>query len=265
VAERQQDGRPQDGRLQDKVVVVAGGATGIGATTAGRMAREGARVVVGDLNAAGAEETVAAINAAGGDAISVAFDISDEAAVGELFAAAVARYGGVDHLFNVAADLSADCLGRDTDIVDLGLDVWDHTMAVNLRGFVLTMRVAIPLMIERGGGAIVNTSSVAAFVGEPQRPSYAAAKAAINALTRHVASRWGRDGIRCNSVAPGLIVAHPEKLVGNEFWEGLRERNPSGRLGVSDDIASTVVFLLSDDASYVNGQVHRVDGGIMMV
>ena len=252
------------GRLQGKVAVVAGGASGIGAATATRLGAEGARVVVGDVNQAGAGETVKTIIANGGDATATPCDISDEEAVSGLFRSAVDAYGGVDLLFNVAADLSPECIGRDTDLLDVALAVWDRTIAVNLRGFVLTIRAAIPLMLERGGGAIVNTSSATAFIGEPQRPSYAASKAAINAVTRHVAARWGRDGIRCNSVAPGLIVTNAAESLGAELMESLKQANPTGRLGAPDDIADTVLFLLSDDASYVNGQVHHVDGGATM-
>jgi NAD(P)-dependent dehydrogenase (short-subunit alcohol dehydrogenase family) len=115
-------------------------------------------------------------------------------------------------------------------------------------------------MLERGGGVIVNTSSGASFVGERQRPAYASAKAGINALTRHVANRWGREGIRCNAIAPGYIYSHPERG-STPLGEMLEKTNPLGRVGVSDDIASMAVFLLSDDASYVNGQVMSVDGG----
>lgn len=251
--------------LDGKVVVVAGGATGIGARTAVRLAEQGAKVVVGDVNGPGAKETAAGIVSAGGAATAVTFDIVDEASVEALFRTAVDTYGGIDHLFNVAADLSDDTIGRDSNIVDIDLAVWDRTITVNLRGFLLTMRAAIPLMLERGGGAIVNTSSDAAYMGEPQRPSYAAAKAAVLALTRHVANRWGREGIRCNAVAPGLVVSHQSKLVGNEFWEQLRLSNPMGRLGTPDDIATAVVFLMSDEASWVNGQTHRIDGGTVML
>ena len=251
--------------LDGKVVVVAGGATGIGARTAVRLAEQGAKVVVGDVNGPGAEETAAGIVTSGGTATAVTFDIVDEDSVEALFRTAVDTYGGVDHLFNVAADLSDETIGRDTNIVDIDLAVWDRTITVNLRGFLLTMRAAIPLMLERGGGSIVNTSSDAAYMGEPQRPSYAAAKAAVLALTRHVANRWGREGIRCNAVAPGLVVSHQSKLVGNEFWEQLRLSNPMGRLGTPDDIATAVVFLMSDEASWVNGQTLRIDGGTVML
>jgi NAD(P)-dependent dehydrogenase (short-subunit alcohol dehydrogenase family) len=251
--------------LDSMVVVVAGGATGIGERAAVRLAEQGARVVVGDVDGPGAEATAAGIVASGGDATAVTFDIADEDSVEALFRITVDTYGGVDHLFNVAADLSDGTIGRDSNVVDIDLAVWDRTITVNLRGFLLTMRGAIPLMLERGGGAIVNTSSDAAYVGEPERPSYAAAKAAVLALTRHVASRWGREGIRCNAVAPGLVVSRQDKLAGNELWEQLRRSNPMGRLGTPDDIATTVVFLMSDEASWVNGQTHRIDGGTVML
>jgi NAD(P)-dependent dehydrogenase (short-subunit alcohol dehydrogenase family) len=246
--------------LAGKVVVVAGGATGIGAQTAERLGGEGCSVVVADINEAGAAETAGRITAKGGKAIAAGFDIADADSVRDLFEIAVRTYTGVDLLFNVAADLSAQTIGRDTDAVTIDLGVWDRTMSVNLRGFVLTLREAIPLMLRRGGGAIVNTSSTASFVGEPQRPAYAAAKAGVNALTRHVANRWGREGIRCNAVAPGYIYSHPERGT-TELGDTLEETNPLGRIGVSDDIASMAVFLLSDDAGYVNGQVVAVDGG----
>ena len=252
-------------RLQDKVVVVAGGATGIGAATAVRLAAEGARVVVGDINDGGGAETVDRIVADGGTASAVPCDISDEDAVNGLFAAAVAAHGGVDGLFNVAADLSRECVGRDSDLLDIPLAVWDRTMAVDLRGYVLTMRAAIPLMIERGGGAIVNTSSDTAFGGPVQRPAYAAAKMAINTLTQHVAARFGPDGIRCNSVSPGLIETDTAGSLGEKLMDAVRQAVPLRRLGAVDDIANAVVFLLSDEASYVTGQVHHVDGGMRML
>jgi NAD(P)-dependent dehydrogenase (short-subunit alcohol dehydrogenase family) len=135
-------------------------------------------------------------------AISPTKDSVDEALRGSRPGA----FGGVDLLHNVAADLSPGTIGRDTDLLDVDLAVWDRTLLVDLRGYVLTMRAAIPMMLARGGGAIVNTSSAAAFVGEATRPAYAAAKAGINAVSRHVANRWGREGIRCNVVAPGLVL-----------------------------------------------------------
>ena len=252
--------------LTGKVAVVAGGATGIGAATAQRLAAEGAKVIVGDIAAEAGEATAARIRAEGGQATAVPFDIADEASVRGLLRATVDTYGGVDLLHNVAADLSERTIRQDSDAVSVDLAVWDRTFAVNLRGFLLTTRATIPLMLERGGGAVVNTSSMASFVGEAERPSYAAAKAGVNALTRHVASRWGKQGIRCNAVAPGLVLTEAVRS-GPHFAE-LEKRVLPGlrlsRLGTAEDIAAMVVFLLSDDASWITGQVYGVDGGTLL-
>ncbi|NKY33166.1 SDR family oxidoreductase [Nocardia speluncae] len=146
----------------------------------------------------------------------------------------------------------------------LDLAVWDHTLEVALRGSMLTIRGAVPRMLESGGGRIVNTSSGAAFVGEAQRPAYAVAKAGVGALTRHVASRWGKHGIRCNAVAPGLVDTPRARANSKDFWEAALAAIPSGRLGDVLDIASAVAFLLSEESSWVNGQVINVDGGSVM-
>jgi len=141
-------------------------------------------------------------------------------------------------------------------------------MAVNVRGYVLTMRAAIPLMLERGGGTIVNTSSDAAFGTLLHRPAYGAAKAAVNALTRHVASRWGPHGVRCNAIAPGVIET-PQSLdpVNSLGPDGVREfaaRVPVRRNGLPEDIAHTFLFLASEEASFLTGQVLLVDGGVSL-
>jgi NAD(P)-dependent dehydrogenase (short-subunit alcohol dehydrogenase family) len=251
-------------RLAGKVAVVVGGGNGIGAASARRLAAEGARVVVADIDHAAAARVARSIDAGGTSTLAVECDMSHEGSVERLFGAAAGAFGGVDLLHNVAADLSPQTIGRDTDLVDIDLDVWDRTMHVDLRGYVLSMRAGIPMMLERGGGAIVNTSSGAAFVGERTRPAYGAAKAAINAVSRHVANRWGREGIRCNVVAPGLVLTETAKGAVADVVERRAERNPSGRLGTPDDIAACVAYLLSSDAAFVNGQVVSVDGGITM-
>jgi NAD(P)-dependent dehydrogenase (short-subunit alcohol dehydrogenase family) len=251
-------------RLAGKVAVVAGGGNGIGAASARRLAAEGARVMVADIDAAAAARVAQSITSGGASAVSCAFDIADEVSIGALFEEVSRVFGGVDLLHNVAADLSPRTIGRDTDLLDVDLAVWDRTLQVDLRGYVLTMRAAIPMMLERGGGAIVNTSSAAAFVGEATRPAYGAAKAGINAVSRHVANRWGREGIRCNVVAPGLVLTETAReAVGEKVATRLR-RNPSGTLGNPDDIAASVAYLLSSDAAFINGQVISVDGGITM-
>lgn len=250
--------------LAGKVAVIAGGATGIGAATAARLGSEGARVVVGDIAEDAAEATAEAIRAAGGTAIAHAFDLADPESVRALIDSAVAGFGAVDLLFNVGSDMSL--LRSDTDVMEIEFDVWDRTMTVTLRGYLASMKYALPLMLSRGGGAIVNMSSAAAFIGEPTRPAYATAKAGIGALTRHVASRWGREGIRCNAVAPGftgtdLMRAAPQ-------WPDLEAAALRGtrstRVGYPADIAALVTFLMSDDGAWVNGQVINIDGGAVL-
>ena len=250
--------------LTDKVAVVVGGATGIGAATATRLGGEGCRVVIGDIAEDAARQTAERIAAAGGTATHVAFDLADPASVADLIHAAATAYGGVDLLFNVGADMSA--IRADTDVVDIEFAVWDRVMTVNLRGYVAAMKYAIPRMLERGGGAIVNMSSAAAFQGEPARPAYATAKAGIGALTRHVASRWGKEGIRCNAVAPGFTATETIRSVPQwpELQAGALKRIRGTRVGDPDDIAALVAFLLSEEGEWINGQVVNIDGGTVL-
>ena len=250
--------------LADRAVVVVGGATGIGAATAARLAEEGCRVVIGDIAEDAAHATAGRIVAGGGAATAVAFDLADPDSVSGLIDRAASIHGGIDAMFNVGADMTA--IRADTDIVEIDLTVWDRVMAVNLRGYVAAMKHALPRMLSRGGGAIVNMSSAAAFQGEPARPAYATAKAGIGALTRHVASRWGKEGIRCNAVAPGFTAT--EAIRSAPHWPQLeaaalkRIRGP--RVGATEDIAALVAFLLSDEGAWINGQVINIDGGTVL-
>jgi NAD(P)-dependent dehydrogenase (short-subunit alcohol dehydrogenase family) len=250
--------------LAERVAVVVGGATGIGAATAARLGEEGCRVVIGDVAADAAARTAARIVAAGGTAAHVTFDLSDPQSVANLIRSAATTYDGIDLLFNVGADMST--IRSDTDVVDIDFDVWDRVMAVNLRGYVAAMKYAIPEMLNRGGGAIVNMSSAAAFQGEPARPAYATAKAGIGALTRHVASRWGKESIRCNAVAPGFTAT--EAIRSAPQWPELQasalKRIRGTRVGDPDDIAALVAFLLSEDGAWINGQVVNIDGGTVL-
>lgn len=237
--------------LAEKVAVVVGGATGIGAATAARLGKEGCRVVVGDIAADAAQQTAARIVAAGCTAAHFAFDLSDPGSVADL-------------MFNVGADMST--IRVDTDVVDIDFDTWDRVMAVNLRGYLAAMKYTIPRMLERGGGTIVNMSSAAAFQGEPVRPAYATAKAGIGALTRHVASRWGKEGIRCNAVAPGFTAT--DAIRSAPQWPDLQasalKRIRGTRVGEPEDIAALVAFLCSEEGAWINGQVINIDGGTIL-
>lgn len=247
-------------RFEGKIAIVAGGATGIGAGTAERLASEGASVMIGDINRHLAEATAARIAAAGGSAASTYCDIGDDASVAALVKATVDRYGGLDLIHINAADLSI--IGQDLDVLDVSMEIFDRTIAIDLRGHVLCTRHALPEMLKRGGGAIVYTTSGAAFIGEPTRVSYAVAKNGLHALMRHVAARWGKEGIRANAVSPGLVMSETAlaNLSAEQQASQLADTH-SPRLGKPSDLANAVAFLMSDDGEWVNGQVLVVDGG----
>jgi NAD(P)-dependent dehydrogenase (short-subunit alcohol dehydrogenase family) len=248
--------------LDGKVAIVAGGAGGIGTATSVRLGQEGVAVVVGDLNADAAGAVAEQITGAGGRAVGTGVDISDEQSVAGMVALAVDSFGGIDILHANAADLSADTLGRDSNALEVPLDAFDRAVSVNLRGHLLCTRAAIPEILKRGGGALVYTSSGAAFMGEPERPSYAMTKSGLNALVRHVASKWGRKHVRANAVAPGLVLTEgPRSVLSEEFMKLALRGTRSWRLGEPEDIAAMVAFLASSDGEWINGQVLSVDGG----
>lgn len=248
--------------LDGKAIVVAGGGSGIGAATARRLAAEGAYVVVGDVNLTGAEAVAEEVRAAGGVARAVEFDLADETSIAALIRHSVDEFGGVDGLFNVGAELRPEIFGRDTNVLDLDLDVWHRTIAVNLTGYLHTMRHALPEILRRGGGAIVNTISGLILNGDAQRPAYGASKGGVVTLTRHVASRWGKDGVRCNAVAPGMVLTDNSLAnISAREREAIMAQVRSPRLGKAEDLAGMVALLMSADGEWVNGQVLAVNGG----
>jgi NAD(P)-dependent dehydrogenase (short-subunit alcohol dehydrogenase family) len=246
-------------RLENKVIVIAGGGTGIGAGTALRVASEGARVVIGDLSPERAESIAARIRVVGGDAIGCAFDVTDEPSVKALMGTATERYGGLDGLQINVADLIVH--RHDTDALALDLAAFDRVTAVSLRGHLLCTRHALPHVLARGGGAIVYTTSAAAFIGEPKRVSYAMAKSGIHALMRHVATRWGKEGVRANAIAPGMVRTEANFDAPPERFERALRGTRSRRLGKPEDIAAVTAMLMSDDGEWINGQTLSVDGG----
>jgi len=242
-----------------KVVLLSGGASDIGRATALRLATEGAAVVVGDVTLEGAEAVAEEVAAAGGQALGLRCDVRREDSVSAFVERAVAAFGGVDCIdHNVAWSHPR----LDTDAVGVDLGVWDRVIETTTRGALLLARHAIPAMVARGGGSIVTISSGTSTIGESTRVAYGVSKAALNQLTRHLAVRYARDGIRANAIAPGFILTETAAAqVPAAVQARLAEANPTRRLGTPDDIARVVVFLCSDAAAYVNGQVLHVDGG----
>ncbi|OBA76088.1 oxidoreductase [Mycobacterium sp. 1554424.7] len=251
--------------LQGKAFIVAGGATGIGAGTAERLASEGASVTVGDINIAGARSTVDRIIRSGGRAIAVQFDLADEVSVQDLVDITIGEFGTVHGLHNVGADLSAENLGRDTTLLDTDFDVWQRTLDVNLLGYVRTSRAVLPRLLAQGGGSIVNTSSGGSLGTDPMHVAYNAAKAAVNQLTRHIANNWGAHGVRCNGIMPGLVMGETQQRQNDvELQQMFVKAAKVTRLGEPRDIAAVTAFLLSDEAEWINGQVWYIGGASHM-
>ncbi|MGN9805653.1 SDR family NAD(P)-dependent oxidoreductase [Micromonospora sp. L32] len=249
--------------LTGKVALVAGAAPGnIGGATAIRLAEEGMLVVAADLNQAAAQTVVDEITAAGGTAVARSFDITDGQSYRELINFTVDRFGGLHGLFNVAADLSPQNVGRDTDVMSVPDDVWQHTIDVTLTGYMHGIQDALPIMIKQGAGSIVNTMSSAVWMGESDHVAYQAAKSGLIGLTRHTATVGGKHGVRTNLVSPGVILTGAAlKTTTAEFREQILASVRSTRLGRPEDLAAMVAFLFSDDAAYINGQSLLVDGG----
>ena len=243
------------GRLEGKVAIVTGAGSGIGEATVRLMAREGAAVVAADIDASAAERVAGEF----GNAIAVEVDVSDEASVVRMIATAVDSFGGLDVLHNNATDASTNAL--DIDIVTLDMAVFDRLVAVNLKAMFMGCKHAIPRMLARGGGSIVNTASVEGFMGRGVRAAYGASKAGVVHLTKSVAVQYGPRGIRCNAVAPGLVLT---PALAHHYTEDQIEASrtiyPMPRLCAPEDVANAAVFLASDDAAYVNGATLMVDG-----
>jgi NAD(P)-dependent dehydrogenase (short-subunit alcohol dehydrogenase family) len=249
------------GRLDGKIAVITGAASGIGKATAERVAAEGARTVLADLNADGAHEVAAKIVAAGGAATAVRAYLGDSGSVRAMIEAAVITYGGLDILHNNAAATHLAAT-RDLPVSAADPDVWDETMRVNLRGAMVAIQAAVPHMIARGGGSVINTASGSGLTGDLRNPAYGASKAALISLTRYVATEFGKQGVRCNAISPGFIVI-PEKPGRDAVNAVMLRHHLTPRLGRPEDIAALVVFLASDESAFITGQNICADGGLL--
>jgi NAD(P)-dependent dehydrogenase (short-subunit alcohol dehydrogenase family) len=249
--------------LSEKVILIAGGSSGIGRAAAIRLADEGSTVLIGDIDEPAAQAVADHIEHAGGRAAAVRLDISDESSVKQFVFDAVERYGGIDGILINAADMRA--IMEDYDAVEVSLEIFDQTLSVNLRGYFLCTRHVIPHLLNRGGGSIVYTTSDAAFAGEPTRVAYGISKSGVNALMRHVASRWGKQNIRANAIAPGFVPTEKNLLTAPKaFLDEVLSASRSARHGEPADIAAMMTLLLSDDGSWINGQAISVDGGTLL-
>jgi NAD(P)-dependent dehydrogenase (short-subunit alcohol dehydrogenase family) len=249
-------------RLQDKVAIISGAASGMGAATARRFAREGAKVVIADMLDDQGRQVAADITRANGAAEFMHLDVTDEADWRSVVAATVAKYGRVDILVNNAG-ISGSAV---TDMLDT--DAWDRLMSVNARGVFLGTKYAVLEMKQTGGGAIVNLSSISGNTGQTMtHMGYNASKGAVRTLTKSTAVQFGKDGIRANSVHPGLMP--PMRTSGATADPAVRAKMLQGvplrRAGEVDEVANAVLFLASDEASYITGAELYVDGGYLAV
>jgi NAD(P)-dependent dehydrogenase (short-subunit alcohol dehydrogenase family) len=248
--------------LAHKIAMVTGAGSGIGKASAKIMAARGASLMITDIDEQKAGETVAEIEAAGGIAAWQLCDITSPASIEAAIAGTVEKFGRLDVLHNNAALTNQKILEEDVDILTIGIDTWDAVFAANVRGTMLCCRHGVQAMLTTGGGSIINTSSMYGSGAFVRMPAYSVSKAAINALTQMVATSFGRKGIRCNAVAPSVIMTPlVESFLPPELVKLNEDSTLTGWLGKPEDVGNVVAFLASDDARYLTGQIYAVDGG----
>ena len=245
-------------RLEGKVAIVTGGGGGIGSAVARRFVSEGARVVIADLfedSAARAAEPL------GDAALAVQFDAGRPESVKAMVDLAVSHFGRLDILHNNAAMTDPVKAGQDLTAVDIPLEIWREILDVNLTGYMLGCRYAIPHMIAGGGGSIVNTASNSGTAGDLARIAYGSSKGAIITLTRYVATQHGKQNIRCNSIAPGVVLTEALDKTVPGLKDIIKRHILTPEFGTPDDIAGLVAFLASDEARYITGENISISGG----
>jgi len=244
--------------LKDKVAFVTGGAQGIGRTISEELARAGAHVVLGDLNLEGAQATAEAINISGGYASAVKIDVSNATEVREVFDIIIKDKKPVDILVNNAG------ITRDGLMVRMKESDWDLVLDINLKGSFLCSQQAAKQMMKQKSGAIVNIASIVGVMGNFGQANYSASKAGVIGLTKTLAREVASRGIRVNAIAPGFIDTEMTRVLDEEVRQKLIEQIPLARLGLPEDVARCVNFLVSDKSSYITGQVINLNGGMLM-
>ena len=245
-------------RVKDKVVIITGGGSGIGKETGILFAKEGAKVVIADVNEKRGAETVELIKNAGGEAFFAKLDVSNREQAKQVVKETIAKYGRVDVLINNAGII------QDALVVKMTEEQWDKVININLKGPFNCIQAVVGQMISQGSGVILNISSIVALYGNVGQTNYAATKAGLVGMTKTLAKELGKKGIRVNAVAPGFIYTPMTETMPEKILEMMKEKTPLKRLGTPADIASTLLFLASDDASFINGAVISVDGGLLL-
>ena len=245
------------GRMNGKSVVVTGAAKGIGWATAELFAREGARLVVNDVDESGLEDLQKQLAGDGVEVQSVVGDVSVVEDARRIIGAAVEGFGEIDVLVANAGVIPLN------NIVDATVEDWDHVMAVDGRGMFLTCKFAIEAMLQSGGGSIVCLSSISGLAGQKEQSTYGPAKFVASGITKHLAVEWADRGIRVNAVAPGTITTEAVAELPEEYKAPMKEAHPIGRLGDPTEVANAILFLASEEASFITGAILPVDGGYL--
>ena len=246
-------------RLDNKVIVITGAGGGIGSAAVARFVAEGATVIAADISLTSVEKLAEKF---GDKVIPASVDIGDEQSFKTVIDESIERLGHIDVLFNNAALTDPTTQHLDTTVTDIPLALWDRTLHVNVTGTLYGCRFVIPHMIKQGGGSIINTASIAANAGDSVRVAYSTSKIAIVGLTRNIAAQYGKQGIRCNAIAPGPIITETFRKVAPELEPILLRHALTPELGEPDDIAALAAYLAADESRFMTGQCLTIDGGI---